>query len=76
MYAVKSEAGASTAENICSLRGFRQDLSGLFSPALNSGTSEGNALSSSGRPCPSSVLLLPHPRFVSPALRPLPEGRW
>lgn len=29
-YTVKSEAGVNTAENICSLHGFKQNLSGLF----------------------------------------------
>lgn len=41
MYAVKSEAGVHTAENICSLHGFKQNLSVLvfvlcfFLPAMN-----------------------------------------
>lgn len=42
MYTVKSEAGVNTAEQICSLHGFKQNLSGLgfvlwgfFLPTMN-----------------------------------------
>lgn len=35
VYTVKSEAGVNTAENVCSLHGFRQNLSGLFFSTMN-----------------------------------------